>query len=71
MTDPAKNDVELARIRCAHVETLVALVIVGLVAIGGFVCVFEHIEAGPTILIAVTSLITGFVCGTRRSIRRS
>lgn len=62
----SKNkQVELARIRYSHVETLVVLGIVSAVAVGGIVCLFMKIDAGTTILISTLTLVTGYIGGRK------
>jgi hypothetical protein len=61
---------QLLRLRYSHVETLVGFGLVGLITVGGFVCIFCNIQCGQTIVVGVLSFITGGWVGTR-TLKRS
>jgi hypothetical protein len=66
MTDSQKADVERTRLRYNHVESLVALGLIGVITLGGFVLIFHGNSYGQTIVASVISLIVG-----RASVKRS
>lgn len=64
-----KNDrsiqTELARLKYGHVENIIALAIVAVIALGGFACIIYGQSGGLTIVIAVMSFIGGWA-GAKR-----
>lgn len=61
-----KRKTELTKLRYRHVESLIALGIVAVIAIGGFVCMIRKVEGGQTIVVGVLGLITGWI-GARKA----
>jgi hypothetical protein len=64
------TNAEFLRLRYSHVENLVALAIVGVITLGGFVCMVTKVEGGQTIVVGVLALVTGWI-GGKKSIQRS
>jgi hypothetical protein len=69
MPEPGEQ-IELTRLKYGHVETVIALCLVGLITVGGFVCMVEKIEGGQTVVVAVLGLVTGWI-GAKKSMSRS
>ena len=63
--------IEKERLRYAHIETLFALGIVALIATGGLICLFKHIEGGQAVVAGVLGLVAGYFAGMRKNTRRS
>ena len=51
---------ELTSLKYGHVENIIALAIVAVIALGGFVCVIYGQACGQTIIIAVLSFVGGW-----------
>jgi len=54
------NRTELARLKYGHVENIIALAIVAVIALGGFVCLIYGQPCGQTIIVAVLSFVGGW-----------
>jgi len=67
--NPDAKQTELIRMKYCHIENLAAFVLVGVITVGGFVCVFERIQCGQTIVVGVLGLMTGWI-GRGRANRR-
>jgi hypothetical protein len=65
------RDTELIRLKYAHVQTLCCLVIIGVIAGGGIVCMARGNDKGLTVLTAIISLLSGYFLGIKRTSHRS
>jgi hypothetical protein len=68
------DSVELRRLEYGHRETIIALCIVAVLAVGGLICMAKGIEGGQAIIVAVLSFLAGYWVGgavSKKSSRRS
>jgi len=68
--DLKPDTTELIKLRYGHVQTLVTLAIVGLITLGGIVCMVKKVEGGQAIVGGVLGYVTSWVMA-RKSIQRS